>query len=96
MTDILKLKDPITKWRTFLAQFRTNPQPTIIQDDDNQEVGVVLPMEYYRLLDKEWKAGFKGVEEIRARMQKYDPDYIQQQIDNAVEEVKAASRPNAS
>ena len=50
-------------------------------------------MELYQLYQEEWERDFSVVDRIRKKMKDFDPDEIQTHIDQAVEEVKAQSRP---
>ena len=93
MAQILKLKDASAPWRELIDAFRETPQEGIVQDEDNQAVAVVLPMEVYQMYQGEWDRDFAVVDRIRGKMKDFDPDEIQANIDKAVEEVKAQSRP---
>ena len=93
MAQILKLKDASAPWRKLIDAFRETPQEGIVQNEDNQAVAVVLPMEVYQLYQGEWERDFAVVDRIREKMKGFDPDEVQANIDKAVEEVKAKSRP---
>ena len=53
MAAILKLQDAGRTWRQFITSLRTKPQKAIIQDEQNRDLGVVLPMEEYLLYEQE-------------------------------------------
>jgi hypothetical protein len=92
MAQTLKLKDTDRPIRDFFNAYRTATEECVIQDDDNQPVAVVLPMELYRLYQDEWEKDFAVVDRIREKTKGFDPAEIQTRIDQAVEEVKAESR----
>lgn len=96
MARILKLKDAGQSWRKLIETFRDEPQEGIVQDDNNQAVAVVLPAEQYASYQaylQQREKDFAVLDEIAEDMKQYDPKEIQARIDQAVEEVKAKSRP---
>lgn len=93
MAAILKLQDAGSTWRQFITSLRSKPQKAIIQDEQNRDLGVVLPMEEYLLYQQEWEKDFAVVDRIQKKMKNYNSEYVEQQIEKAVAEVKAASNP---
>ena len=93
MAAILKLQDAGSTWRQFITSLRSKPQKAIIQDEQNRDLGVVLPMEEYLLYQQEWEKDFAVVDRIQKKMKGYNSEYVEQQIEKAVAEVKAASNP---
>ena len=93
MAEILKLQDAGRTWRQFITSLRTKPQKAIIQDEQNRDLGVVLPMEEYLLYEQEREKDFAVVDRIQKKMKGYNSEYVEKQIEKAVTEVKAASNP---
>ena len=91
MAAILKLQDASSTWRRFITGLRTKPQKAIIQDEQNRDLGVVLPMEEYLLYEQEWEKDFAVVDRIQEKMKGYNSEYVEKQIEKAVAEVKTAS-----
>jgi len=96
MARILKLKDASEAWRKLIETFRDEPQEGIVRDEDDQTVAVVVPPEQYASYQNylsQREEDFAILDEIAEKMKNYDPEEIQARIDQAVEEVKAKSRP---
>ena len=93
MAAILKLQDAGRTWRQFITSLRTKPQKAIIQDEQNRDLGVVLPMEEYLLYEQEREKDFAVVDRIQEKMKGYNSEYVEKQIGKAVAEVKAVSNP---
>ena len=91
MAAILKLQDASRTWRQFITSLRTKPQKAIIQDEQNRDLGVVLPMEEYLLYEQEREKDFAVVDRIQEKMKGYNSEYVEEQIEKAVAEVKATS-----
>lgn len=85
MAQSLKLKDTDRPIRDFFNAYRTTNEECVIQDDDNQPVAVVLPMELYRLYQAEWEKDFAVVDRIREKTKGFDPEEVQARVDQAVE-----------
>ena len=89
MSKILKLKDAGQSWRKLIETFRDEPQEGIVQDEDNQAVAVVLPMELYQLYQQERAKDFAVFQDVREDLKGYSDEQLQTRIDQAVDEVKA-------
>ena len=83
MAAILKLQDAGRTWRQFITSLRTKPQKAIIQDEQNRDLGVVLPMEEYLLYEQEREKDFAVVDRIQEKMKGYNSAYVEKQIDLA-------------
>lgn len=96
MAQILKLKDADQTLRDLVASFRGKSEECIIQDDDNQTIAALLPAQEYQRYQSylnRREQNFGVIDRIREKMKGFDPDKIQADIDRAVDEVKAKSRP---
>ena len=96
MASILKLKDASPPWRKLIRALRTKPQEGLIKDDDDQFVAIVLPVTeyegYQRYQDLQAAAADEAIfDEIAQTMKGYDPNYIEEQIEQAVAAMKAAA-----
>ena len=85
MAQTLKLKDTDRPIRDFFKAYRTINEECVIQDDDNQPLAVVLPMDLYRLYQEEWEKDFAVVDRIREKTKGFKPEAIQARIDQALE-----------
>lgn len=95
MSQTMKLKDTGGKFRRLIESFSQKKEACVIQDDQNQPVAVVLPIERYesyRAYQRQREADFSVFDRIDKKMKDYDPDFIDAQIDKAVAEVKANAR----
>jgi hypothetical protein len=64
-----------------------------VRDEQDQPVAVVLPMEMYESLQGQREKDFAVFDEVDETLKGCDPEELQARIDQAVEEVKAKSRP---
>ena len=96
MSQILKLQDTDSKFRQLVESFREKKEECIVRDEQDQPVAVVLPIENYesyQAYQRERERDFAIFDEVDERMKDYDPDFIESQIEKAVEEVEAKYNP---
>ena len=96
MAQILKLKDASVPWRKLIDAFREKPEEGVVQDENDQVVAVVVPPQQYTSYQnylRQREEDFTVFDEVAENMKQYDPEEIQDRVDQAVEEVKAKSRP---
>ena len=96
MSRILKLQDASEAWRKLIETFRDQPQEGIVQDENNRVVAAVVPAGQYASYQaylQQREKDFAVLDEVAEDLKQYDPEEIQARIDQAVEEVKAKSRP---
>lgn len=93
MAQLLKLKDAGSRWQKAIDALRKKPQEGIVRDEQDQPVAVVLPIELYESLQGQREKDFAIFDEVDEALKDYDPEELQARIDQAVEEVKAKSRP---
>ena len=96
MSQTLKLKDADTKVRDFINACRTANEECIVQDEADQTVAVVMPADQYKAFSsyqRRRERNFAVLDRIAAKTKDLDPDYIENKIEQAVEEVKVQSRP---
>lgn len=91
MAQILKLKDASSSWRRRISELRTKPQESIIKDDNDQAVAVVLPIERYESYQaylRQREADFAVFDDVAGAFREVGLDELQARIDQAVDEVK--------
>lgn len=96
MAVTVKLRDTDQKVRDFFNARRSSAEECVIQDDNDQAVAAVLPAKQYQTYQeylRRRERNFAVLDRIREKMKDVDPDELQARIDQAVEEVKAKSRP---
>ena len=93
MAQVLKLKDAGSRWQQLLDDLRQRPEKVVIEDEESRPVAVVVPLELYQRYEAEREADFAVFHEVKEALKGYDPAELQARIDQAVEEVKAKSRP---
>ena len=93
MAQILKLKDAGNDWQRLINGLQQNAEKGLIEDEKNRTVAVIIPLDLYQRFETEWEKDFAVFSEVREALKDYDPEELQARIDQAVEEVKAKSRP---
>ena len=92
MAQILKLKDASASWRQRLSELRTKPQESVIKDDNDQTVAVVLPIERYESYQtyrRQREKDFAVFDDVAEAFKDMDPDELQSRIDQAVQDQPA-------
>ena len=87
MTHILPLKDIEKKIRQLTNFFQQETDEYVIQDDQNQPIAVVLPLESYASYQeylRQREKDFTIFDTIDKKMSAYDPDFIDNQIEQAI------------
>lgn len=88
---VLNLNEAGSRFRELVQSLRSSNEACEVRNEKGQMVAVVLPVERYRLYQKEWEKDFVAVDQIRDKMRDNDPDYVETQIVKAVSEVKGKS-----
>lgn len=91
MSQVMKLQDVASKFSDLVESFRQKKDECIVQDEQDRPVAVVLPFERYENYQaylNQRERDFAIFDEIDEKMKGYDPDFIEAQIEKAVEEVK--------
>ena len=92
MSQTMKLKDAGGKFRQLIASFQNKKEACVIQDEKDRPVAVVLPIERYesyQAYQRQRETDFAVFDRVDEKMKDYDPDFIDAQIEKAVNEVKA-------
>lgn len=87
MTHILPLKNIEKKIRQLANAFKKETDEYVIQDDQNQPIAVVLPLERYASYQdylRQREKDFAIFDTIDKKMSAYDPDFIDNQIEKAM------------
>ncbi len=96
MTQIFKLRDADRKVQEFLDARKTSGEECIVQGDDDQPIVAILPAQQYQAYQeylRRREQNFAVLDRIAKKTKDVDPEIIEQKIEQAVEEVKAQSRP---
>lgn len=99
MAETVKLRDTDQKVRDFFNARRSSGEEAVVQDENDETVAVVLPRDRYasyQIYLRQREEDFAIFDEIDEKLKGYDPDQLQAAIDQAVEEVKAKSRPRGA
>ena len=95
VSQTLELEDTGGKFRQVVESFREKQEACVIQDDEDRPVAVVLPIERYESYEayrRRREENFAVLDRIAEKMQGYDPDYVESQIEKAVAEVKTEGK----
>ncbi len=95
MSQAINLKDAGSELRNLVQSIRSANEECEVKDDVGQTVAVVLPAERYesyQAYQRRRDANFAVLDRFAEKTKGYDPDFIEAQIEKAVEEVKAKSR----
>lgn len=98
MADTLKLRDADQKVRDFFNARLSSGEEVVVRDENDETVAAVLPAKQYQSYQeylRRREQNFAVLDRIAAKTKDLDPDEIERKIDQAVEEVKAKSRPAA-
>ena len=96
MAQILKLREAGSTWQRLIDVLRRDAEKAVIEDDDNRPVAVVVPIGLFQRYESERERDFAVFAEVREALRDYDPEELQARVDQAVEEVKARSRPHGA
>ena len=92
MSQVLKLKDAGSKLRQVVESLRKKKEEYILQNDQDEAVAVVMPIEsyeFYQAYLREREADFAIFDRVAEAFEDVDPEELQAKIDQATEEVKA-------
>lgn len=98
MAETVKLRDTDQKVRDFFNARRSSVEEAVVQDENDETVAVILPKDRYasyQQYQRQREADFAVLDRIAAKTRDLDPEEIERKIGQAVEEVKAKSRPTA-
>jgi PHD/YefM family antitoxin component YafN of YafNO toxin-antitoxin module len=81
-----------------LERVARHKERVIVEQDGETVAVLVSPLDYERLkmLDRRAAAGWKAVQEIRARNAHLDPEEVERDIAEAIEEMRAEDHARAS
>lgn len=96
MSQVLSLEEADRKLRRLIESFREKQEECVIQDEQERPVAVVLPIERYesyRANLRQREEDFTIFDRIDAKMKGHDPDFIELQIEKAVDESETRAEP---
>lgn len=94
MTQMIQLQNSDETLRRMVETCRNQNEECVIQDNQNRPVAVMMPIERYESYQaylKQKEKNFAILDTVAEDLKNYEPDFIENQIEKAVQEVKADS-----
>ena len=94
MTQMIQLQNSDETLRRMVETCRNQNEECVIQDNQNRSVAVMMPIERYESYQaylKQKEKNFAILDTVAEELKNYEPDFIENQIEKAVQEVKADS-----
>ncbi len=94
MTQMIQLQNSDETLRRMVETCRNQNEECVIQDNQNRPVAVMMPIERYESYQaylKQKEKNFAILDTVAEELKNYEPDFIENQIEKAVQEVKADS-----
>ncbi len=94
MTQMMQLQNSDETLRRMVETCRNQNEECVIQDNQNRPVAVMMPIERYESYQaylKQKEKNFAILDTVAEELKNYEPDFIENQIEKAVQEVKADS-----
>lgn len=95
MTQMIQLQNSDESLRRMVETCRNQNEECVIQDNQNQPVAVMMPIERYESYQaylKQRQKNFAILDAVAEDLKNYEPDFIENQIEKAVQEVKADAK----
>ena len=97
MAQMIQLQNSDKTLRRMVETCRNQNEECVIQDNQNRPVAVMMPIERYESYQaylKQKKKNFAILDTVAEDLKNYEPDFIESQIEKAVQEVKADAKSN--
>ncbi len=97
MAQMIQLQNSDKTLRRMVETCRNQNEECVIQDNQNRPVAVMMPIERYESYQaylKKKKKNFAILDTVAEDLKNYEPDFIESQIEKAVQEVKADAKNN--
>ena len=95
MAQMIQLQNSDESLRRMVETCRTQNEECVIQDNQNRPVAVMMPIERYESYQaylKQKEKNFAILDTVAEDLKNYEPDFIERQIEKAVQEVKAEAK----
>ena len=95
MAQLVQLQNSDKSLRRMVETCRNQNEECVIQDNQNQPVAVMMPIERYESYQaylKQKEKNFAILDTVAEDLKNYDPDFIENQIEKAVQEVKIEAK----
>ncbi len=95
MAQMIQLQNSDKTLRRMVETCRNQNEECVIQDNQNRPVAVMMPIERYESYQaylKQKKKNFAILDTVAEDLKNYEPDFIERQIEKAVQEVKADAK----
>ena len=95
MAQMIQLQNSDKSLRRMVETCRNQNEECVIQDNQNRPVAVMMPIERYESYQaylKQKKKNFAILDTVAEDLKHYEPDFIERQIEKAVQEVKADAK----
>ena len=92
MAQMIQLQNSDETLRRMVETCRNQNEECVIQDNQNRPVAVMMPIERYESYQaylKQREKNFAILDTVAEDLKNYEPDFIENQIEKAVQEVKA-------
>ena len=95
MAQLVQLQNSDESLRRMVETCRNQNEECVIQDNQNQPVAVMMPIERYESYQaylKQKEKNFAILDTVAEDLKNYEPDFIENQIEKAVHEVKTEAK----
>ena len=95
MAQMIQLQNSDETLRRMVETCRNQNEECVIQDNQNRPVAVMMPIERYESYQaylKQKEKNFAILDTVAEDLKNYEPDFIENQIEKAVQEVKAEAK----
>lgn len=95
MAQLVQLQNSDKSLRRMVETCRNQNEECVIQDNQNQPVAVMMPIERYESYQaylKQKEKNFAILDTVAEDLKNYEPDFIENQIEKAVHEVKTEAK----
>ncbi len=92
---MIQLQNSDEALRRMVETCRNQNEECVIQDNQNRPVAVMMPIERYesyRAYLKQKEKNFAILDTVAEDLKNYEPDFIERQIEKAVQKVKADAK----
>lgn len=92
MAQMIQLQNSDESLRQMTETCRNQNEECVIQDNQNRPIAVMMPIERYESYQaylKQRQKNFAILDTVAEDLKNYEPDFIERQIEKAVQEVKA-------
>ena len=95
MAQMIQLQNSDEALRRMVEKCRNQNEECVIQDNQNRPIAVMMPIERYESYQaylKQKEKNFAILDTVAEDLKNYEPDFIERQIEKAVQEVKAEAK----